>query len=147
MLVRSAQEPDRGAWELMRQRLWPSAPGEPADEITLYFAGDLREPVEVLLAFDEQGEPVGLIELSIRTYAEGCAADRVAFVEGWYVEPAARHKGVGTALIHAAESWARSQGCVELASDTEVDNLTATAAHRAVGFTETGTLRCFKKAL
>ena len=103
--------------------------------------------MEVLLAFDEQGQAIGLIELSIRAYAEGCATDRVAFVEGWYVEPTVRMKDVGSALIRAAEDWARSQGCTELGSDTELENVQSSAAHLAVGFTETGVVRCFLKSV
>ena len=61
----------------MRQALWPSPAREHESEIERYFAGELREPVEVLIAFDETGEAIGLIELSIRAYAEGCATDRV----------------------------------------------------------------------
>src|SRR5688572_9037711 len=118
MLIRPAQQTDRDSWERMRQALWPSAPAEHAEEIDRYFAGRLREPVEVLLAFDE-GSAVGFIELSIRAYAEGCLSDRVAFIEGWYVDSAARLQGVGAALVGAAESWARSQGCTELGSDAE----------------------------
>src|SRR5438132_7159470 len=94
MLIRPATESDRGTWERMRQALWPSPEGEHAGEIERYFAGKLREPIEVLIAFDDQGVAVGLIELSIRAYAEGCVTDRVAFVEGWYVEPIARRKGL-----------------------------------------------------
>jgi aminoglycoside 6'-N-acetyltransferase I len=105
MQVRAVTESDRAAWERMRQRLWPSQPGEHSGEIDRYFSGTLREPVEVLLAFNECEGAVGFIELSIRAQAEGCASDRVAFIEGWYVEPAARGKGVGAALIGAAESW------------------------------------------
>jgi aminoglycoside 6'-N-acetyltransferase I len=131
----------------MRDALWPSAPGKHAREIDRYFAGKLREPVEVLIAFDDRKEALGFIELSTRPYAEGCVTDRVAFVEGWYVEPAARGKGVGAALIGAAETWARSQGCTELGSDAEVESLSSAAAHRAVGFTETAVVRCFKKSL
>lgn len=132
----------------MRDALWPTPAREHAGEIERYFTGKVPEPLEVLLAFDEQGRAIGLIELSIRAYAEGCATDRVAFVEGWYVDPNARGKGVGAALISAAESWAaRSQGCTELGSDTEVENLSSAAAHRAVGFVETGVVRCFKKSL
>jgi aminoglycoside 6'-N-acetyltransferase I len=101
----------------------------------------------VLIAFDEQGTAIGLIELSIRPYAEGCDTDRVAFVEGWYVDPDARGDGVGAALIGAADDWARSQGCTELASDTEVENVSSAAAHRAVGFVETAVVRCFRKSL
>jgi aminoglycoside 6'-N-acetyltransferase I len=131
----------------MRQALWPSPARGHAATTDRYFAGGLREPLEVFLAFDEQGQVIGLIELSIRAYAEGCATDRVAFVEGWYVEPAARMKGVGTALMRAAEQWARSQGCTELGSDTEVENMGSAAAHLAVGFTETGVVRCFLKSV
>ena len=147
MLTRSAQQTDRESWERMREALWPSAPGEHAGEIDCYFAGNLREPVEVLIAFDNQTDALGFIELSIRAHAIGCVTDRVAFVEGWYVDPAARGKGVGAALIGEAEAWARSQGCMELGSDAEVENLSSAAAHRAVGFTETGVVRCFRKSL
>ena len=131
----------------MRSALWPSPAREHAGEIDRYFDGKVRDPLEVLMAFDEQAEAVGLIELSIRAYAEGCDTDRVAFVEGWYVDPHARSQGVGAALIGAAETWARSQGCTELASDAEVENISSAAAHRAVGFIETGVVRCFRKSL
>jgi aminoglycoside 6'-N-acetyltransferase I len=129
----------------MREALWPSEAGRHAREIERYFAGGLREPLEVLVAFDEKDEAIGFIELSIRAYAEGCETDRVAFVEGWYVEETARGKGVGAALMSAAEDWARSQGCTELGSDAEVDNLASAEAHRALGFAETGIVRCFLK--
>jgi aminoglycoside 6'-N-acetyltransferase I len=124
-----------------------SHPGEHAREIGRYFAAKLREPIEVLLAFDDGGTAIGFIELSIRAYAEGCLTDHVAFVEGWYVQTTARGKGVGSALINAAQVWARSQGCTELASDTDADNIASAAAHRAIGFIETGVVRCFKKSV
>jgi aminoglycoside 6'-N-acetyltransferase I len=101
----------------------------------------------VLMAFVDRGDAIGVIELSIRAYAEGCTTDRVAFVEGWYVEAEVRGTGVGAALIGAAEGWARSQGCTELGSDAEVENLSSAAAHLAVGFVEAGVVRCFKKSL
>ena len=147
MPVRPARESDRHSWERMSEGLWPSLPGRHAEDIERYFAGELREPVEVFLAFDDQGEAAGLIELSIRAYAEGCITDHVAFIEGWYVEPTARGSGIGAALVAAAESWARSRGCMELGSAAEVDNLASASAHRAVGFEEAGVIRCFKKAL
>jgi aminoglycoside 6'-N-acetyltransferase I len=101
----------------------------------------------VLIAFDAQGDVLGFIELSIRAYAEGCVTDHVAFVEGWYVVPDTRGRGVGAALMNAAENWARAQGCTELGSDVEAENLGSAAAHRALGFVETGVIRCFKKSL
>jgi aminoglycoside 6'-N-acetyltransferase I len=49
--------------------------------------------------------------------------------------------------VRAAEEWARGQGCVELASDTEAANAASAAAHRALGFTDLGLVRCFRKDL
>ena len=91
--------------------------------------------------------PVGFAELSIRAYAEGCRSDRVAYLEGWFVGPEARGRGVGRTLIAAAENWGRSQRCSEFASDAQPDNDVSAAAHRALGFTEVGLIRCFRKDL
>jgi aminoglycoside 6'-N-acetyltransferase I len=147
MTIRPAQKADTVSWLRMREALWPSAPGEHARKIDSYFAGQLREPLEVLLASEEAGQMVGFIELSIRPYAEGCVTDRVAYIEGWYVDPSFRRQHVGAALVRAAEAWGRSQGCVELGSSTEITNETSAEAHRALGFVDTGTIRCFRKLL
>ncbi len=101
----------------------------------------------VLFADDDEARPIGVVELSLRAYAEGCQSDNVAYVEGWYVVPEVRGRGVGRALIEAAEGWARRQGCTELGSDTQLDNATSAAAHRALGFSEVGQIRCFRKPL
>jgi aminoglycoside 6'-N-acetyltransferase I len=131
----------------MRDALWPEPARGHGGEIDRYFCGHGREPLQVLIAFDEPVRAIGFIELSIRSYAEGCETDRVAFVEGWYIVPNARGRGVGAALIRAAEEWGRSQGCTELGSDAEVENLASAAAHQAVGFTQSGVVRCFLKSL
>src|SRR5262245_34470103 len=145
--VRPVGRADAAAWERLRQSLWPAEPGEHAREIEAYFAGQLEEPTEVLLAFDETGQPLGLIEMSIWSAAPGCSTNRIAYVEGWYVEPHARRRGVGTALMRAAEAWAHTVGCAEMASDTEPGNDVGRAAHRGVGFEEVGSTRCFARVL
>lgn len=146
--TRLADPRDLACWLRLRRALWPdSTEGEHQEEIDRFFAGDGREPMAVLLAEDADGHAVGLAELSIRAYAEGCETDRVAFVEGWFVVPEARGRGVGRALIAAAEEWGRLQGCRELASDAEADDQDSAAAHAALGFTEVGLVRCFRKDL
>ncbi len=107
----------------------------------------MRDPLRVLLAFDDAGSPVGFAELSIRSYAEGCDTDSVAYLEGWHVVPEARLQGVGRALLQAAEQWAREEGCSEFASDALLENEIGAAAHRALGFTEIRQIRCFRKSL
>lgn len=147
MLIRPVTRADRDSWARLRQALWPSPATEHGETIDRYFAGGAQEPLEALLAVDAQGRAIGFIELSIRAYAEGCATDRVAFIEGWYVAPMARRQGVGAELVRAAEEWARGRGCTELGSDTEVENTVSAAAHAAVGFRETGVVRCFLKSV
>jgi aminoglycoside 6'-N-acetyltransferase I len=147
MLVRPATPEDSAPWLKMRQALWPEGASDHPFEIASYFAGRLRMPLQVLLAFDDAGLPVGFVELSIRPFAEGCDTDSVAYLEGWYVAPEARVQGVGRSLIQAAERWAREEGCSEFASDALVENEIGAAAHRALGFTEVVQIRCFKKPL
>lgn len=146
--VRPAKPGDTADWLRMREALWPEGQSsEHASEIAQFFARTLRMPLEVLLAVDEAGTAVGFAELSIRNYAEDCVTDRVAYLEGWYVVPDGRRRGVGRALVLESEAWARSQGCTEFGSDALIDNETSAAAHRALGFEETVQIRCFRKLL
>jgi aminoglycoside 6'-N-acetyltransferase I len=43
-------------------------------------------------------------------------------------------RAVGAQLLAAAENWARGQGCIEMASDTGVDNTVSQEVHEALGF-------------
>ena len=147
MLIRTIQAADAAEWEQMRQTLWPSRPGEHGREIAAFFGGDRRDPAEVLLAVDEEGRTVGFAEVTLRSHAEGCRPGRIAYLEAWFVDEAHRRRGVGSALIAAVEAWARSEGCSELGSDTEIDNMRSAAAHRALGFDEVVRIACFRKAL
>ena len=145
--IRAVSSADASAWLEMRVALWPESPREwHAQEVHQFLNGQLPIPLHVLLAF-EDGRAVGFVELNIRPYAEGCATDRVGFLEGWYVVPEARRRAVGTGLVRAAEQWARDQGCTEFASDAEADNTISQAAHLALGFEEVVLIRCFKKRL
>jgi len=146
--VRPVAPADRAAWLSMRCDLWPEGDAaEHAAEIDAFLAGRLTMPLAVLMAVDGDGEAVGFAELSIRPYAEDCVTDRVAYLEGWYVVSPVRRRGVGRALIRAAEEWARTQGCTEFASDALLENEASAEAHRALGFQETVQIRCFKKLL
>jgi aminoglycoside 6'-N-acetyltransferase I len=147
--VRSVTAVDADEWHRMRCALWPLGDDLAAHRTAIdrFFAGDRREPLEVLIAVDEEGRAVGLAELSIRNIVDSCTSDRVSYLEGWYVDPQARRRGVGRALIEAAEAWGRKQGCDEFGSDSLIDNEISIEAHRALGFEETGRVCNFRKSL
>lgn len=146
--IRSVSRKDSESWLSMRMALWPEeSPEWHAEEVEQYFAGKLSMPLEVLIAVDRSQGALGFAELSIRPYAEGCTSERVAYLEGWYVVPNARRRGVGRGLVKAAERWAVSQGCTEFGSDALLENEVSTIAHRALGFEEVEQIRCFRKDL
>jgi len=114
-----------------------------------YFKGESTGellPAVVFVADCGDGRLGGLLELSVREYAEGCTG-RTPYVESWYVDAELRGKGVGAALIAAAEQWARDRQYTELASDALLDNTVSYAAHRALGFEEVERVVHFRKPL
>lgn len=146
MNIRPIDPDDRDEWLRIRCDFWPDHSYTHAGEIDRFFAGTLEEPLAVLVV-NGGDELIGLAELSIRPYAEGCLTNRVGYLEGWYVEPGHRGQGVGRSLLAAAETWCRKQGCTEFASDTTIDNEDSRRAHLACGFEDAGLIRCFRKSL
>ena len=144
--IRAVTSRDSETWRRMRCELWPDPSGHQV-EVARFFAGDRREPAEVLIAVAGGGEAVGFAELSIRNIVDGCRTGNVGYLEGWYVAPSARRQGIGRALIIAAEQWARRQGCTEFGSDASIENDVSIAAHRALGFQETSRGCMFRKDL
>lgn len=146
MTIRPVAPEDRARWCALRIALWPDGAEDHPREIDQWYRGQRAEPAAVLVA-EHDGDLVGFVELSIRAYAEGCDSQNVAYLEGWYVAPDWRGRGLGRQLIEASENWGRQQGCQEFASDAEVDNPSSIAAHHACGFADTGVIRCFRKPL
>jgi aminoglycoside 6'-N-acetyltransferase I len=92
-------------------------------------------PLVNFVAETPDGKLLGFAEVDLRSHADGCSPARpVGYLEGWYVAEAARHNGIGRLLLFAAEDWARSYGCVEMASDTWIENELSQTCHKALGF-------------
>ena len=83
----------------------------------------------------------------LRAWAEGCESSPVGYLEGWYVAEHARLHGIGGRLVAAAEDWARSRGCIEMASDTELANRVSEAAHLRLGYQVAARVTAFRKRL
>jgi len=147
--VRQAEPRDREAWTAMRQALWPDADSQELADETLRFFTRPHERIflaDVFIA--EQGHDiVGMLELSLRSIADGCRSSPVPYIEGWFVAASARRHGVGSALVRAAEEWARARGFNEIASDILIENHVSEAAHKKLGFEEVDRMVSFRKSL
>ncbi|HWV21725.1 MAG TPA: aminoglycoside 6'-N-acetyltransferase [Devosia sp.] len=145
--VMPATAADAAEWIAMRTMLWPSGGnGAHAADIAELLM-DAGETIN-LIARGDDGTALGFAEAALRRdYVNGCKTSPVAFLEGIFVMPEARGKGVARALVAAVEAWGREQGCTEFASDASVENFTSHEMHRALGFEETQRVVFFRKVL
>lgn len=92
--------------------------------------------------------PVGFAQCGLRTdYVEGTESSPVGYLEGIFVKEEHRKNGYATQLLCACEKWAKEMGCIEFASDCELDNIGSLKFHMAMGFDEANRIICFKKIL
>lgn len=90
----------------------------------------------------------GFAEISIRAdHVEGTTAAPVPYLEGWYVRPEHRQRGIGAGLLRYVEEWAMERGFGELASDAELENTLSIRLHGRLGFKEVGRSVHFVKSL
>jgi aminoglycoside 6'-N-acetyltransferase I len=138
---------EQPGWLALRVALWPHATlAEHRAEMASFLVE--RHRYAQFVAYAPGGQPAGFVEASLRTdYVNGTDTSPVAFLEGIYVEPRLRRKGIGAALVAAVCAWARRIGCRELASDALLENEGSHAVHRALGFEETERVVFFRKAL
>jgi aminoglycoside 6'-N-acetyltransferase I len=141
--IREIVESDRGHWVRLREALWPGSLSDHDAETRKYFENQLKAPI--ILVAEADGRLVGFLDY--RKYAPGCRSSPVPFIEGWYVEPALQRRGIGRALVEAAEVHARAAGHHEIASDAELENTNSLAAHLALGYEEVERVVCFRRSL
>lgn len=132
--IRRVTPADKPVWLDLRKALWPACSiDKHGREMTKWLAEPERYPVWVA----ETGEGLcGFIEVSLKTRTPGCMASPVGFIEGWYVAPAYRDRGIGKALVRAGEEWAAALGALEMGSDTDTVNQESRAAHGRLGYRE-----------
>jgi len=149
--IRLAQPSDHDQLVPLLVALWPdSAAEEHARELTEILQGKARVtmPLIILVAETSDGTLVGFLEVDLRSHADGCnPAQPVGYVEGWFVAEDHRHQGIGKKLLAAAEDWARTHGCVEMASDTWIDNELSQRVHESLGYEVVDRCVHYRKAL
>ena len=144
--VRPVTEADLSEWFRLRRKLW-DATGDEDHEAEMLDILDHAETQLVLVAEADEGKLAGFLEASIRPFVEDCESDNVGYLEGWFIDPDYRRLGLGSALVTAAEEWARGHGATEMASDAEIGNEPSLSAHIKLGYEETSRLVHLRKEL
>jgi aminoglycoside 6'-N-acetyltransferase I len=131
--VRLANLSDRTSLAGLFHALWPDGPMEEhAHELEAILSekpsGTL--PLVVFVAETSGQSLLGFIEVGLRSHADHCdPALPVGYVEGWYVVEGQR------------------QGCVEMASDTQIGNELSLRVHESLGFRVVERAILFHKSL
>jgi aminoglycoside 6'-N-acetyltransferase I len=131
-------------WVVLRHALWPNG----GVETLTREARDLLDRDRAAAVIVRDGaEAIAFAEAYLRDFANGCESSPVAFVEGLYVVPKWRGRGIARKLCEAIEAWAKERGCTELGSDVLLNNRDSQNAHLALGFQETERVVYYRKPL
>ncbi|AXC27181.1 aminoglycoside 6'-N-acetyltransferase [Acetobacter sp. JWB] len=148
LLFRRATLADVPVYARLRRELWNDDTLADHEQQIIDLLQKPETQSLILLAFSTNAACCGFAEASMRyDYVNGCTSSPVAFLEGIYVVPAERQRGVARGLVEQITHWARQNGCTELASDAELTNTDSLAMHRALGFDETERVIFFSKGL
>jgi aminoglycoside 6'-N-acetyltransferase I len=134
-------------WAVLRHALWPEAPVQDHLSEAQAMLWEQRKAAAFLVRLPD-GTAAGFAEAALRhDYVNGCSTSPVAFLEGIYVEPEYRNRGLACLLCRAVEAWARRLGCREFASDVLLENTGSQEMHQALGFEETERVVYYRKPL
>jgi ribosomal protein S18 acetylase RimI-like enzyme len=140
MNIRSATTEDREAILALVPRLAQhgTPPGRDAGQIaatdlqTIAAAIDARTAETALLTAEHDGSIVGFIH--VKTVTDYYTQQPIGHVSDIVVASRAEGRGVGRALIAAAEDWARSRGYTWMQLNVLVGNTAARSLYEQLGY-------------
>ena len=144
-MIRKAEIKDLHILSELACQLWPD---NTVEEMRLEFSEIItKTDAAFFLAYAEE-TAIGFAQCQLRyDYVEGTDSSPVGYLEGIYVVEVYRKQGVARELLSACETWSKSIGCTEFASDCELDNTQSLQFHLNVGFEEVNRIICFTKKL
>ncbi len=140
LTIREAEEKDLQPWTELRHALWPDAT---VDTLSEEARNILSSDDETCFLAVRHNLPIGFAEVALHTGSSG----RYAHLEGWYVVPEHRGRGVGTELADHVEQWCLHRAIARLTSDTTRDYPLSPGAHARAGFRVLTELTIFVKDL
>ena len=141
MIVAVTKE-NENAWAELCAEFWPDLTADSA--LKMSYEGLFKNE----FLFFENEVAVAFLSLSMRSdYVEGTDSSPVGYIEGLYVKPEFRRKGIAEKLVEHAKEWSEKYGCTELASDCALDNLGSQSFHKDIGFTEVNRIVCYTMQL
>lgn len=143
ILIEKVKSQDLEDWIILRCKLWPGPRQRHFSEVKEFLG---KRGFVAYMAWDGR-QAIGFSEAMVRAFANGCRESPVAFLEGLWVDPKFRRKGVGRKLVNAVETWARKKGFRELGSDAYLHATGSHKAHVAYGFKEMERVVYFRKSL
>lgn len=144
-MIQRATEHDTEVLAGLALLLWDN---HDVTELREEFAELLKSEEAACFLACEAGVPVGFAQCQLRhDYVEGTQTSPVGYLEGIFVRPEFRNRGLAKQLLGACENWAREKGCTEFASDCELGNDASLNFHLSMGFAEANRIVCFTKKL
>ena len=145
MRIQKAEKKDLPALSALACLLWPD---HGIDEMQAELERIMeKHDAAFFLAYAEE-TAIGFAQCQLRyDYVEGSDSSPTGYLEGIYVAPEYRHRGIGKKLLSECEQWARSLGCTAFASDCELGNAQSLQFHLKAGFEEANRIICFVKKL
>jgi len=98
-----------------------------------WIAGSLSSDSTVFIAEDETPQPLGFATVSRTRHFTG---EPQAYIGELAVDETVEGRGVGKALVHACEAWAREQGLTQLVLETGAANERGRRFYDHLGFRE-----------
>jgi len=137
MIVTLTKE-NENAWAQLCVELWPELTIDSV--LKMNYEGLFKNE----FLYYKNDEPIAFISLSLRSdYVEGTNSCPVGYIEGLYVKPEFRRRGIAEQLVEHAKEWSVKYGCTELASDCTLENMSSQAFHSDIGFSEVNRIVCY----
>lgn len=144
-MIRKAEFNDLPILAELACKLWPE---HTVEEMHLEMGEILTKPDAAFFLAYAEDAAIGFAQCQLRhDYVEGTDSSPVGYLEGIYVADGYRKQGIARELLTACESWAKTKGCAEFASDCELDNAQSLQFHLNVGFEEANRIICFTKKI